>query len=105
MTRIPPTTDQLRDRIAEIVTEHALSAQKSQYDVSVCISAVAAGRQVIEGISRDLTPQEYAERVRAELASLQSGYNDTDGQYTNGRGVIGSLSGDVSRVLRELLEE
>ena len=105
MTEIPPTTDQLRGRIADVVVEHALSAQKSQYDISVCISAVSAARAVIDNISPDLPPQRYAEKVRAELATLQAGYNDTDGQYTNGRGVIGSLSGDVSRVLRELLEE
>ena len=101
----PVNARSLYEKIAIIVTEHALSAQKSQYDVSVCISAVAAGRQVIEGISRNLSPSEYADRVRADLASLQAGYNDTDGQYTNGRGVIGSLSGDVSSTLRELLQE
>ena len=104
MARIPPTTDQLRNRIADIVAEHALSAQKSQYDVSVCISAVAAARQVIESVSPNLSPERYADKVRQELASLQAGYNDTDGQYTNGRGVIGSLSGDVSSVLRDLME-
>jgi hypothetical protein len=93
--------DELKILILATVAEHAIAAQASRYDRTVCITAVVAARDVIEGISANNQLQNYTEEVLGSLNALRQTYNDPDGQYTNGKGVIGSLFGDVEAVMRE----
>lgn len=94
--------DELKTHIIAAVAKHAVAAQASQYDRTVCISAVAAARSVVEDIIPDNPPQNYGEQVLCALKSLLQTYNDPDGKYTNGRGVIGSLLDDVEAVVRKV---
>lgn len=93
--------DELKAQILAVVAKHAIAAQASQYDRSVCITAVATVRKLVEGISTDNQLQDYSENVSTSLNALREAYNDTDGQYTNGKGVIGSLQGDVEAVIQK----
>lgn len=93
--------EELKTQISAAIAKHAVAAQQSQYDRTVCITAVAKARSVVEGVSTDNQLQDYGEEVLSALNSLLQTYNDTDGQYTNGRGVIGSLLGDITVVVRK----
>ena len=93
--------DELRNLILATVAKHAVAAQASQYDRSVSITAVAAARSIVEEISPDNPSQDYGDRVLSALRSLHQTYNDPDGEYTNGRGVVGSLLGDVEAIARK----
>ena len=52
-------------------------------------------------MSKQKPPQDYGEQVVRALKLLLQTYNDPDGENTNGRGVIGSLLGDVEAVVRK----
>lgn len=94
--------DEFKIQINSIVSKHAIDAQTSQYDRTVCITAVAAARSVIEGVIPDNPSQNYGEQVLCALKLLLQNYNDPDGKYTNGRGVLGSLLGDVEALMRNV---
>lgn len=93
---------ELRTQINAVVAKHAVAAQASQYDRTVAITAVATARGIIEEILSDESIQNYGEQVLSALKSLLQTYNDPDGQYTNGRGIIGSLLGDMEAVVRKV---
>ena len=93
--------NELKKQIFAAVEKHAIIAQVSGYDRTVSITAVAAARSVVESIIPDNPVQIYAEQISSALKSLLQTYNDPDGIYTNGRGVIGSLLGDVEAVIQK----
>ncbi len=86
---------QLKSRVDKALEKHALAAQASQYDRSVAISAIASARAVVEDISGKYNSDIFGSQLLAALYGLHSNYNDPDGTYTNGKGVLGSLIGDI----------
>lgn len=85
----------LIDRINANVEKHALTAQASQYDCTVAITAIARARDVIEEIGANSDHSNLATELHSALVELHANYNDPDGVYTNGKGVLGSLIGDI----------
>ncbi|NNE24789.1 MAG: hypothetical protein HKN11_19495 [Rhizobiales bacterium] len=90
----------MRTAFDAVLTRHALAAQASEYDRSVAVTAIAAARAVITGAAVEGSAGDYGRTVYAAVASLHQTYNDPDGEYTNGRGVLGSLLGDLYDVVR-----
>lgn len=91
----------MRREILRVIDQHAISAQASQYDRRVCITAVGAVRSSVEDIPVEGSAQSFGQQVLEAVTSLLETYNDRDGEYTNGRGVIGSLLGDIAGVVRK----
>lgn len=85
----------LIDRINSKVEKHALAAQSSQYDSAVAITAVARARKVIANVFEGSNSKNPRVEILANLLELHSNYNDTDGEYTNGKGVLGNLIADI----------
>ncbi|MBT6275454.1 MAG: hypothetical protein HOI95_15120 [Chromatiales bacterium] len=88
--------EELGERFALTLQRHALSAQSSEYDRSVVISAIAPARAVINAVAVEGSAYDYGQQVITALDSLRDGYNDPDGEYTNGRGPLGSLAGGIA---------
>ena len=79
------------DWIDELVAIHHQQALKSPYDYKVSIMAIGAARDVIESIDADeLSESAYTEIIIHELNELRKRYYDSDGEYTSGKGEIGS---------------
>lgn len=93
-----PMTDQ-DSIISQLIEKHAQKASMSQYDRAVSITAISAARQVVLAIPSNLPSEEYQARVLAELGQLMERYHDLDGEYTSGKGVIGSLVDDLHYAL------
>jgi len=85
--------------VSQLIAEHAQKASLSQYDRAVAITAISAARQVVLAIPSNLPAEEYQARVLAELGQLMERYHDPDGEYTSGKGVIGSLVNDLHYTL------
>ncbi len=85
----------MQSAILEIIEEHALMAQQSEYDRTVCILAISNARKLIQSISITSTSEEYLSEVIKQLSDFQQNYHDPDGQYTSGKGTIGALLGDL----------
>jgi len=85
--------------ISQLIEKHAHKASMSQYDRAVSITAISAARQVVLAIPSNLPAEVYQARVLAELGQLMERYHDPDGQYTSGKGVIGSLVNDLHYTL------
>ena len=85
----------LIDRIKSNIEKHALAAQSSEYDRTVAITAIACARQVIDDVISDPSRGNFSAELLAQLDFLHSNYNDPDGIYTNGKGVLGSLIADI----------
>lgn len=85
----------LIDRINANVEKHALAAQVSQYDRTVAITAIARARVVVDEVSANSGRGNFSVELLSALVELHSNYNDPDGVYTNGKGVLGSLIGDI----------
>ena len=97
-----PTTSNAADintQILDIINKHALKAQASEYDRSVALTAIASARARIEEVLVEGSADCYGLNVLSCLALLYENYNDLDGQYTNGRGVLGSLIGDLQSTI------
>ncbi|MBT8141592.1 MAG: hypothetical protein HKN88_00235 [Gammaproteobacteria bacterium] len=90
----------MQKNIQQILKEHALKAQRSEYDRSVCISAVSKARKLIESIAETSDPNEYRKVLIDKLTDFQQNYYDPDGQYTSGKGVLGDLLGDIITALK-----
>jgi len=88
--------------LQKIMEEQAVKAARSEYDISVCISAVSAARRTFEGIEVKGSAPEYVAQVYDAISDLQNGYNDSDGQYTNGRASIGDVLGRVYQLQKEI---
>lgn len=104
MTKAPAkrkleTAQMMHNAISKILNARSLKAAQSQYDRTVCISAVRAARDVFESVPIDGTAAEYGQAVAAALGELQDTYNDPDGEYTSGKGPIGDVYHDVSSLL------
>ncbi len=93
--------DKMRVRVLNVLEAHALAAQASQYDRRVAVTAISTARAHIEEILAEGSAEAYGNLVLAALASQLETYNDPDGVYTNGRGVIGSLLGDLAVVIKK----
>ncbi|MCB1483072.1 MAG: hypothetical protein KDJ55_14200 [Rhodobiaceae bacterium] len=94
-----PDTD-IKRRILEIIGKHALAAQASSYDRHVAVTAVARARAVVESMPIDPDDAcDPASGILEALRALHATYNDPDGEYTNGKGVLGSLIDDVTHDL------
>lgn len=92
---------EMHKQIFRIFKRHALSAQASQYDRTVAITAIARARAQIEVIAAEESAHSYGEEVMSELVAFHQDYNDPDGEYTNGRGVLGSLLADLEAVVKD----
>lgn len=92
----------LIDRINASVEKHALAAQVSQYDRTVTITAIASARHVIEEVIANSANGNFGVELLSALVELNANYNDPDGIYTNGKGVLGSLIGDIEMELNNM---
>ncbi len=79
---------------------HAQKAAASEYDRSVCISAIAAARRAVREYLESTGPQVDADVLLQRLHELHANYHDPDGEYTSGKGVIGDFIADLGAVLR-----
>ena len=98
----PETAEKARNVIKKIMAEQAIKEANSQYDKSVCITAVAAARDRFEDVEVSGSASEYVERVYAAISELQDNYNDSDGEYTNGKAPIGSVLDRISDLKRTI---
>ena len=90
----------LRDNILAIIDLHAKKACESEYDRAVGIYAIGTARDVVLAIPVEPPAALYRDRVLAKLQELMADYHDPDGVYTSGKGVIGSLIGDLMELPR-----
>ena len=88
----------LRDRIDTILDRRAKNAAKSEYDRSVFINAVSAARQTILSVPECDRPEQYLIDIKNALNTLFETYNDTSGEFTNGRAAIGDIRMDIVRL-------
>ena len=92
--------NETKDRVMAIITDHATKAHASEYDRSVAISAIASARRTVEDLPLEPSGSEnHGQTILDALNDLRAGYNDPDGKYTNGKGVLGSLIDDVYLML------
>ena len=83
-------------RVMAVIADHATKAQASQYDRGVAITAVASARRTVESLSlQQADADSHRQTILDALNALRTDYNDPDGLYTNGKGVLGSLIDDV----------
>ncbi len=85
----------VKERVLSLVDKHAKKASKCEYDREVAIKAISAARKAVLTIPDDLPPNLIRSHALAALAELMANYHDPDGQYTSGKGVIGSLYDEV----------
>ena len=91
-------TDQ-KTIISQLIEKHPHKANMSQYDRAVAITAISATRQVVLAVPSNLPAEEYQAHVLVELRQLMERYHDPDGEYTSGKGLIGSLVNDLHYTL------
>ncbi len=85
----------MKSEVLEIVDAHAVKAANSQYDQGVCVNAISVARKTIMAVPADLSPGDYKAQLLQDLTALFVDYHDPDGEYTSGKGVIGSLLDDI----------
>lgn len=83
-------------QVEELVAKHQQYAVESPYDFKVSIRAIGAARSVIEDIDKNLSDEEYLALAVTKLTDLRERYYDSEGEYTSGKGEIGSLLNDIS---------
>ena len=88
------TAEEMFKAIRRIMKRQAKEANKSQYDVLVCIRSVDAARAVFEGVPIEGTAKDYGNAVMAALHALEESYWDSDGEYTS-KGLVGGVGTDV----------
>lgn len=91
----------MQDTVQKIIEKHAIKAQQSEYDRSVCILAISKARKLIQSIPIDTSIEQYHSQVIKQLSDFQQNYHDSDGQYTSGKGVLGDLLGDLISTLKD----
>ncbi len=84
-----------------IIEKHAKAAQCSQYDRKVAVTAISNARIVIDKVIAKPDVENYKAEIVAALIVLQSEYHDPDGEFTNGKGVLGSLIDDFASALSD----
>ncbi len=90
-----------RKHVGDIVDAHSRKAQQSFYDRDVNIMAVVSVREKLMTIPVSIDGEEYLRAVLRSLDELSTSYNDTDGEYTCGRGMIVGVRDDVHMLLRQ----
>ena len=90
----------MQETLFEVLKKHALKAQGSEYDRSVCILAISKARELILSIPTTMEPEDYRSEIITQVSNFQQNYHDSDGQYTSGKGVLGDLLGDILNVLK-----
>ncbi len=99
MTKKPTTSEELQRAIAKIISKRAIEASQIPYDTKVWVGAVAEARRVFERVALVETIEAYHKDVVRALSIASDTYNDSDGEYTNGRGGIGNVLYDVMGLL------
>lgn len=89
----------INETISSILGDHALAAQSSQYDRTVAIAAISRARRVIDDVTTHASTENLKSELLAALNALKFDYHDPDGEFTNGKGVLGSLINDLSSAL------
>lgn len=88
----------VKQALDAILERRGRQAAESDYDRGVWISAVAAARDAVEAIPVADHAQAYLGAVEDALDRLFNSYNDTSGDYTNGKAAIGDIRLDVARL-------
>lgn len=96
-----PGAASVKHALAAILQHRGEQAAQSDYDRSVLIGAVAAARDVIDAVPDADQASGYLSQVQAALSALFDTYNDTSGEFTNGRAAIGDIRLDVARLIDE----
>lgn len=99
MTKPPSTSEELRRAIEKIVAKRAIEASQMPYDTKVWVGAVDKARRVFENVALADTVEVYHKDVVSALSETSETYNDSDGEYTNGRAGIGDILYDVMGLL------
>ena len=89
----------MRQAITRIVAKRSQAAARSEYDVGVCVAAVAAARDVFERVPVEGSAIAYGHAVVTALSALRDDYHDPDGEYTSGTAPIGDVFYDVARLV------
>lgn len=84
-----------KEHVQHLIEKHHKQAVESPYDYKVSILAIGAARDVIDGVDVSLSDQAYAQQVIEQLTQLRERYYDSEGEYTSGKGEIGSLLSDI----------
>ena len=82
--------------------EQTIKESASEYDRSVCITAVAAARDTFEAVEVAGSASEFVGRVYDAIRELQDNYSDSDGEYTNGTAPIGNVLSRVYDLKRKI---
>ena len=89
------TAAALRKKIDRILKTRAEKAAQSEYDISVCVRAVRAASDAVDSIPVHGDVRLYHRAVLQALSRLSETYNDSSGEYTNGRAAIGDVHLDI----------
>ena len=92
------TAQEMFKAVERIMKRRLAEANKSQYDVLVCIRSVDAARAAFEAVPVEGTAMGYGNAVKAALGTLSESYWDSDGEYTS-KGLVGGVSSDVWALL------
>ena len=86
-----------RDRILALIEAHRLKAAASEYDRSVCITAVSRARDQIMLIDETLPAEPFLAEARQRIGSMIETYHDPDGDHTSGRSVLVPILDELYR--------
>jgi hypothetical protein len=85
------SADRCQRAIADIFADQMSRANSSAYDVKVCVLAVAMARDEFNKLPVTGSARNYWAETMALLEAFRDNYDDRDGEYTNGAGIIGSV--------------
>lgn len=93
--------DDFNDMVAELYLIHLKGLNPEDYKVGV----LALGRvaSILEQSDYGFNDRESFERIMVNLQSLTASYSDSSGQYTSGKGEIGSFIIDFERLMKTKL--
>ena len=87
---------EVKETVKSIIDEHAVKVQANQYDRHIAVSAVASARKRVDELQLETVPADkQARTVIDALIQLRLEYSDPDGEYTNGKAILGNLIDDV----------
>ena len=96
------TAEECKAAIAEVFAEHLARANRSEYDVKVCVLAVGRAPDEFGTFPVTGSAQQYCAATVAKLEAFRDNYYDPDGEYTNGAGVIGSVVESIKTIKTRL---
>jgi hypothetical protein len=82
----------LQNQVDALVKQHQQKAEQSAYDRNVAIVAIGYASQLLESFPYSGKDSEDLPALVASLEQLRTSYNDKSGEYTSGKGEIGSLT-------------